>query len=239
MATQRCPVLIAASAACPIPPFRAAGAAHHCRRHGHAPKHAEGEPGGCGHEGAAGALHPWRWQGKAWVGGLPSGRVPLILHASRRRQPRHLPVSAACAAGPTLRPSSPRPQELIKGLTQLFDELDVNASGSVSMDELVSGLDRLGYDIRMDGERRWPRRGWGRGHRAGARLTVCAAASHPMSAEGRQTGRHVAGQPCPSPLPPSPTPTPTPPPHPPPHHHPRIHSSTTSPLPRPGQRWST
>ncbi|KAL4434088.1 hypothetical protein ABPG75_000529 [Micractinium tetrahymenae] len=41
-------------------------------------------------------------------------------------------------------------QELIKGLTQLFDELDVNASGSVSMDELVSGLDRLGYDIRMD-----------------------------------------------------------------------------------------
>ncbi|KAI3434801.1 hypothetical protein D9Q98_002859 [Chlorella vulgaris] len=41
-------------------------------------------------------------------------------------------------------------QELIEGLTALFGELDVNASGSVSMDELVNGLDRLGYDIRVD-----------------------------------------------------------------------------------------
>ena len=44
------------------------------------------------------------------------------------------------------------PQELIEGLTQLFEELDVNASGSVSMDELVTGLDKLGYDIRIEGE---------------------------------------------------------------------------------------
>lgn len=48
-------------------------------------------------------------------------------------------------------------QELIEGLTKLFSELDVNASGSVSMDELVSGLDRLGYDIRLDGG--WQGRG--------------------------------------------------------------------------------
>ncbi|KAI7836721.1 hypothetical protein COHA_009419 [Chlorella ohadii] len=40
--------------------------------------------------------------------------------------------------------------ELIEGLTQLFEELDVNASGSVSMDELVTGLDKLGYDIRIE-----------------------------------------------------------------------------------------
>ena len=45
----------------------------------------------------------------------------------------------------------PTPQELFEGLTGLFEELDLNASGSVSMDELVSGLDRLGYDIRIDG----------------------------------------------------------------------------------------
>ena len=45
----------------------------------------------------------------------------------------------------------PAVQELIEGLTQLFEELDVNASGSVSMDELVTGLDKLGYDIRIEG----------------------------------------------------------------------------------------
>jgi len=36
---------------------------------------------------------------------------------------------------------------LLQTLSILFDELDVDASGSVSMDELVSGLDRLGYDV--------------------------------------------------------------------------------------------
>ena len=42
-------------------------------------------------------------------------------------------------------------QELIQALTALFCELDVSASGSVSMEELVAGLDRLGYDIRQHG----------------------------------------------------------------------------------------
>ena len=44
-------------------------------------------------------------------------------------------------------------QELIQALTALFCELDVSASGSVSMEELVAGLDRLGYDIRQHGAR--------------------------------------------------------------------------------------
>lgn len=37
--------------------------------------------------------------------------------------------------------------ELLGSLKGLFDELDVDASGTVSMDELAAGLDRLGYDI--------------------------------------------------------------------------------------------
>lgn len=37
--------------------------------------------------------------------------------------------------------------EVLGSLKGLFDELDVDASGTVSMDELAAGLDRLGYDI--------------------------------------------------------------------------------------------
>lgn len=36
---------------------------------------------------------------------------------------------------------------LLGSLKGLFDELDVDASGTVSMDELAAGLDKLGYDI--------------------------------------------------------------------------------------------
>lgn len=35
----------------------------------------------------------------------------------------------------------------LRGLRSLFNELDLDASGEVSMDELLSGLERLGYDI--------------------------------------------------------------------------------------------
>lgn len=41
----------------------------------------------------------------------------------------------------------PESRELVDALTGLFHELDVDASGSVSMDELVLGLERLGYDV--------------------------------------------------------------------------------------------
>lgn len=36
---------------------------------------------------------------------------------------------------------------ILKALSGLFDELDVDASGCISMDELVNGLERLGYDL--------------------------------------------------------------------------------------------
>lgn len=39
---------------------------------------------------------------------------------------------------------------LLQTLSGLFDELDVDASGSVSMDELVLGLERLGYDVESE-----------------------------------------------------------------------------------------
>lgn len=39
---------------------------------------------------------------------------------------------------------------LLQALSGLFDELDVDASGSVSMDELVHGLERLGYDVNSE-----------------------------------------------------------------------------------------
>ena len=84
---------------------------------------------------AAGLLSAARWPARVRV----QARAPA-------------PPAAAVRGGrrPLLDP--PRaPQELIAGLTALFEELDVNASGSVSMDELVSGLDKLGYDIRLEG----------------------------------------------------------------------------------------
>lgn len=37
-------------------------------------------------------------------------------------------------------------------LAGLFNELDVDKSGSVSVDELMEGLERLGYDITEAGE---------------------------------------------------------------------------------------
>lgn len=43
--------------------------------------------------------------------------------------------------------SEEQSKELVGALHALFDELDVDASGTVSMDELVAGLDRLGYDL--------------------------------------------------------------------------------------------
>lgn len=46
------------------------------------------------------------------------------------------------------RPSTqPEARALVEALTGLFHELDVDASGSVSMDELLNGLERLGYDV--------------------------------------------------------------------------------------------
>lgn len=36
---------------------------------------------------------------------------------------------------------------ILQALSGLFDELDVDASGCISMDELVNGLERLGYDL--------------------------------------------------------------------------------------------
>ena len=57
-------------------------------------------------------------------------------------------------------------------LTGLFNELDVDKSGSVSVDELMEGLERLGYDITEAGGWRVGRgaalRCAGLGGRAGA-----------------------------------------------------------------------
>lgn len=48
-------------------------------------------------------------------------------------------------------PSSlPENRELVEALTGLFNELDIDSSGSVSMDELVSGLERLGYEVECE-----------------------------------------------------------------------------------------
>ena len=89
-----------------------------------------------------------------WRCGLLDGQQCVALPACTCSNLRHLLKTPS--PNFTLTPlalflSATTPQELIEGLTGLFEELDLNASGSVSMDELVSGLDRLGYDIRIDG----------------------------------------------------------------------------------------
>lgn len=85
-----------------------------------------------------------------------AGQVPCARGCGRRGAPPETQASLLLTFIPHSSYSSqPFPacaQELIEGLTDLFTELDVNASGSVSMDELVTGLDRLGYDIRLEGE---------------------------------------------------------------------------------------
>ncbi len=48
-------------------------------------------------------------------------------------------------------------------LAGLFNELDVDQSGTVSVDELMEGLERLGYDVTESGAR-------GRGRGAVRRL---------------------------------------------------------------------
>lgn len=53
-------------------------------------------------------------------------------------------IADEIGAAPT---SQQEAQELMTALAGLFDELDVDNSGSVSVDELMGGLERLGYDI--------------------------------------------------------------------------------------------
>jgi hypothetical protein len=94
-----------------------------------------------------------------------AGKHPALrlvcLPATRRSPCPHTLAPALPHTQLPAPPCTPPLQELIEGLTKLFSELDVNASGSVSMDELVSGLDRLGYDIRLNG-------GWQAGAGRGA-----------------------------------------------------------------------
>lgn len=53
-------------------------------------------------------------------------------------------IADELGASPT---SQQEAKELVLALTGLFEELDADKSGSVSVDELMEGLERLGYDI--------------------------------------------------------------------------------------------
>lgn len=105
-----------------------------------------------------GAGSSWAWGGGCFAvaeaTSLPLGGCACPLPClSGAPAPNRLLSGHCCAKGKRTQRDlvPPAAQELIEGLTQLFEELDVNASGSVSMDELVTGLDKLGYDIRIEG----------------------------------------------------------------------------------------
>ena len=54
------------------------------------------------------------------------------------------------SAGKPISPENPEGRAQLEAVTGLFRDLDVDASGSVSIDELSSGLGRLGYDLDAD-----------------------------------------------------------------------------------------
>ena len=98
---------------------------------------------------AAEALkHPWlRAEGAAASFPLRSSVVQRLQRFATYGRLKQL-VFRIIADEFSERPSTlPESRQLVASLTTLFNELDADESGSVSMDELVDGLERLGYDV--------------------------------------------------------------------------------------------